>query len=262
MPYALLLVSALLAADADTPCLPGAKLIKRDGVEQCVTPQGKLHGMVRVHSPTSGKVILDQRWENDQQEGPGHTWHDGGKMESESSYKAGQPDGTWKTWWASGTLAGESQYRRGVRTGTWTLYYRNGQPAWKRVYGPDGKLKSETMFAETGKPETAELKPPVVARVMHDARASLRLCYESELPANPKLQGKLRTYFEVGPSGAVQGQKLEESTLHNGKVEQCVLRTLAKVEFPRPPDGEAVPIVYPFVFHGDTSQLPPPDEGE
>src|SRR3954467_229175 len=88
MPYALLLVSALLAADADNPCLPGAKLLKRDGVDQCVTPQGKLHGLVRVHSPTTGKVILDQRWENDQQEGPGHTWHDSGKMESESFYKA------------------------------------------------------------------------------------------------------------------------------------------------------------------------------
>src|SRR5689334_7127037 len=34
MPYALLLVCALLAADADAPCLPGAKLLKRDGVDQ------------------------------------------------------------------------------------------------------------------------------------------------------------------------------------------------------------------------------------
>ncbi|HEY8211963.1 MAG TPA: AgmX/PglI C-terminal domain-containing protein [Myxococcaceae bacterium] len=259
MPYALLVAAILLA---DPPCLPGAKLIKRGGVEQCVTAQGKLHGMVRVHSPTNGKVILEQRWENDQQDGPGHTWHDNGKMESESFYKAGQPDGAWKAWWPSGTPAGESQYRQGARAGTWTLSYRNGARAWQRVYGPDGKLKSEAVFGENGKPETRELTAAVVARVMHDARPSLRLCYEGELSANPKLEGKLRVYFEIGPSGAVQGQKLEESTLRNGKVEQCVLQTLAKVEFPRPPDGEAVPISYPLVFHGDPNQLPPPDEEE
>jgi hypothetical protein len=136
---------------------------------------------------------------------------------------------------------------------------------------PDSKMLITTAFwhfsrglalAESGKPETGDLKAAVIARVMHDAKPSLRLCYEGELPANPKLEGKLRVYFEIGPSGAVQGQKLEESSLRNGRVEQCVLQTLAKVEFPRPPDGEAVPISYPFVFHGDPSQLPPPDEEE
>jgi hypothetical protein len=266
--HRVLLLTALLAlgmtaraAEAESPCLPGAKLVKRESVEQCVTPQGKLHGLVRVRS-MSGKVILEQRWVNDQLDGPMKTWHDNGKVESESAYKAGKPDGMWKEWWPSGTLAGESQYRTGERTGTWTLNYQSGKPAWQRVYGPGGKLKSETVFDEAGKRESEELLRDVVARVMHGAKAALRLCYEGELPADPKLKGNLRVDFEIGPSGAVQNQKLEESTLRNTRVEQCVLKNLAKVEFPRPPGGEPITISFPFTFKGETSSLPPPDEEE
>ena len=250
------------AADAENPCLPGAKLIKRESVEQCVTPQGKLHGLVRVRSGNGGKIVLEQRWVNDQLDGPMRTWHDNGKVESESAYKAGKPDGTWKEWWPAGTLAGESQYRTGERTGTWTLYYQGGKPAWQRVYGPGGKLKSEATFDQAGARNGKELSASVVARVMHGAKAPLRLCYESELPADPKLKGNLRVDFEISPSGAVQGQKLEESTLHNSRVEQCVLKNLAKVEFPRPPGGEAVPVSFPFTFKGEKPSLPPPDEDE
>jgi hypothetical protein len=157
---------------------------------------------------------------------------------------------------------GESQYRAGERTGTWTLYYQGGKPAWQRVYGPGGKLKSETVFDEAGKKETRELPRGVVARVMHGAKPSLRLCYEGELPADPKLKGDLRVDFEIGPTGAVRNQKLEESTLRNARVEQCVLKNLAKVEFPRPPGGEVVEVSFPFSFKGEKGVLPPPDEEE
>jgi MORN repeat protein len=255
----LLLVPALALAE-EPRCPQGTKLVKRDQVEQCVTPDGKLNGVVRVKS-NAGKVILEQRWANDQMDGPGHTWHDNGKMESETFYKAGKPDGAWKEWWPSGALAGESQYRAGERVGTWTIYYQSGKPAWQRVYGPGGKLKSEATFNLAGQKDAKELSPSVVARSMHGARASLRLCYEAELPANPQLKGKLRVDFEIGPSGAVQNQRLEESTLKNAKVEQCVLKNLAKVEFPRPPDGEAIPVSFPFVFMGEKEQ-PAPGELE
>jgi len=246
-----------LALAEEPRCPAGTKLIKRDQVEQCVTKDGKIEGLVRVKSD-AGKVILEQRWANDQLDGPGHTWHDNGKMESETFYKAGKPDGAWKQWWPSGVPASESQYRAGERAGTWTLYYQGGKPAWQRVYGPDGKLKSEATFDEAGKRNAKELSPSVVARVMHGARPALRLCYEAELPANPKLKGSMRVDFEIGPSGAVQGQKLEESSVKNANVEQCVLKNLAKVEFPRPPGGEAVPVSFPFTFKGET----PPDLAE
>jgi TonB family protein len=243
-------------------------VVKREGVEQCVTPQGKLHGMVRVRSEATGKVVLEQRWVNDQLDGPARGWHDNGQLESESSYKAGTPDGAWKEWWPNGLPASESQYRMGERTGTWTLLYGSGKPAWQRVYGPGGKLKSEATFDESGKKDGKELSRAVIARVMHGARPALRLCYEAELQSDAKLKGQLRVDFEIGPSGAVQGAKLEESTLHNGKVEQCVLKSLARVEFPRPPDGQPVPISFPFTFKGaqakqpKQSDLPPPDEDE
>ena len=80
-----------LALAEEPRCPAGTKLIKRDQVEQCVTPQGKVNGVVRVKSD-SGKVILEQQWVNDQLDGPGHTWHDNGKMESETFYKAGKHD--------------------------------------------------------------------------------------------------------------------------------------------------------------------------
>lgn len=257
-----LALGAARAQDAG-PCLPGAKAIKREGVEQCVTPQGKLHGTVRVRSEATGKVVLEQRWVNDQLDGPARAWHDNGRVESETAYKAGKPDGAWKEWWPSGALASEALYRQGERAGTWTLYYDTGKPAWQRVYGQGGKLRSEATWDEKGRRDGEDLSRVVIARVMHGARPALRLCYEAELQSNPKLKGELRVYFEIGPSGAVQGAKLEESTVRNGKVEQCVLQRLGKVEFPRPPHGEPIPISFPFNFKGAAvkqSDLPPPDE--
>src|SRR5262245_30242660 len=168
------LLSTLLAlggtssgAGAEDPCLPGAKLIKRAPVEQCVTPDGRLHGLVRVRSEKDGKIVLEQRWVNGQMDGPLRTWHDDGKPATEAWYKAEKPDGAWKAWWPSGVLADETQYKAGVRTGTWTLYFASGKPAWQRVYGVGGKLKSEAIFDESGKRNDRELTAGVVARVMH-----------------------------------------------------------------------------------------------
>lgn len=257
MPICSAAVALLLAAGPD-PCLPGAKVVKRDNVEQCVTAQGKLHGLVRVKS-SAGKVILEQRWENDVQEGPGRTWHDNGKLASETSHRRGKPHGRWKEWWGSGLLETDSEWRDGVRTGTWMVLYEDGRPGWTRTYGAAGALKSETLN-ELGQQKAFKgpgLPKEIIARIIRAHRAPVRLCYEEQLQRNPALAGKVRVDFEIALDGSVKGAALHESTLKSPAVEKCVLDRVQKMEFPRPLGGETVSVSFPFTFKGVPEEEPP-----
>lgn len=233
--------------------------MKRENVEQCVTQGGKLHGLVRVKSQRSGKVVLEQRWENDRLEGPGRTWHDNGKLASETQHRQGKPDGRWKEWWDSGLLETDSEWKAGVRVGTWMVLYEDGRPAWTRTFDQTGALKSEVIYEQgQRKPFQGEgLPKSIIARIIRAHRASVRLCYEEQLQRLPGLAGKVRVDFEIAPDGSVKEATLHESTLGSREVEACVLDRVRKMEFPRPLGGEGVAVSFPFVFKGAPEEEPP-----
>ena len=260
MPYALLVVVALLA---DPPCLPGAKLVKRGGVEQCVTPQGKLHGLVRVNSPTNGKVILEQRWENDQQDGPGHTWHDDGKMESESVYKAGQPDGAWKTWWPSGSSPANRSTGKGsaCRHVDPLLRSRHAGLAADVWTGREAQVRGPLRRGRnTGTKEPQA--PNLIARVMHDARPACASATRASCPRTRSWQATSGCTSRSAPPARSRARSWRSPRCTMARRSSACSRPWRRWSSPRRPTASAVPISYPFVFHGDPSQLPPPDEGE
>jgi TonB family protein len=98
----------------------------------------------------------------------------------------------------------------------------------------------------------------LIRRVINMHRAQVRMCYERALRQNPGLRGRLAVQFTIGPEGSVLAATIQSSTLNRPDLEACVTAMVRGWSFPRPPDGGAVVVTYPFTFAGRGPIEPPP----
>jgi hypothetical protein len=90
------------------------------------------------------------------------------------------------------------------------------------------------------------LNPEQIRRVVLAHRGALQACYEIEAQKDPTLKGGVTISWTIDPSGAVTSANVAGSTIHNPRVEGCVLRQVRTWHFPSS-DGNSQP-VYPFSF--------------
>jgi hypothetical protein len=90
------------------------------------------------------------------------------------------------------------------------------------------------------------LSPDQVNRVVLAHRAALQACYEIEAQKDPTLRGGVVVAWTIDPSGAVTSANQASSTIHNPRVEGCVLRQVRTWHFPTS-EGSTV-ANYPFSF--------------
>lgn len=77
----------------------------------------------------------------------------------------------------------------------------------------------------------------------------LRYCWEKEANAgNPNLRGRILTRFVISASGRVSKAGVENTTMNNANVENCVAGVLVRIIFPEPLGGGVVEVSYPFAF--------------
>lgn len=88
----------------------------------------------------------------------------------------------------------------------------------------------------------------IIAQYIKSQLGQILYCYERQLSANPELYGKVAVKFTIGPSGAVETQRIGDSTLKNATVEGCILQRVSKWKFPSPEGGTKVMVTYPFLF--------------
>ena len=88
----------------------------------------------------------------------------------------------------------------------------------------------------------------IIARYIRSQLGQIRYCYERQLSANPDLYGKVQVKFTIGSNGRVATQNIGLTTLNSAMVEGCILRRVAKWQFPRPKGGTQVKVKYPFLF--------------
>jgi TonB family protein len=88
----------------------------------------------------------------------------------------------------------------------------------------------------------------VIAAYIKSQLGQILYCYERQLSANPDLYGKVSVNFTIGGDGAVETQRIGDSTLKNATVEGCILQRVAKWKFPAPDGGTKVVVTYPFLF--------------
>ncbi|RYZ04457.1 MAG: AgmX/PglI C-terminal domain-containing protein [Myxococcales bacterium] len=94
---------------------------------------------------------------------------------------------------------------------------------------------------------TGRLPPEVIARIVRQSFGHFRLCYESGLRQNPKLEGRISTRFMIEPDGSVSGIGSAGSDLSDPAVVSCVTNAFRSLSFPQP-EGGAVTVVQPILF--------------
>jgi len=100
-----------------------------------------------------------------------------------------------------------------------------------------------------GKPEvTGSIDPELIRKVVHEHRAQIRTCYETQLTNKPSLAGKLVSAWTIDQGGTVTEAHTQESTLRDPSVEACVAAKIKTWRFPIPKGGGEVFVTYPFIF--------------
>ena len=100
-----------------------------------------------------------------------------------------------------------------------------------------------------GKPVVVgSIDPELIRKVVHDHRAQIRTCYETQLTSSPNLAGKVVSAWTIDPTGLVTEAHTQESTLHDKTVETCVASKIKTWRFPIPKGGGEVFVTYPFIF--------------
>jgi hypothetical protein len=91
------------------------------------------------------------------------------------------------------------------------------------------------------------LSPEQIRRVVMAHQGALRACYEMEAEKDPTLRGGLTAAWTIDPAGTVTSATIAGSTIHNPRVEGCVLRQVRTWHFPSS-DGVSQVTAYPFSF--------------
>ena len=100
-----------------------------------------------------------------------------------------------------------------------------------------------------GKPTVGNYcKSSDILRVVSSRQRSIQYCYEKELARNPELRGKLIVSWRIGLNGKVMKSWIGSTSLKNGTVESCILRSVKRWTFNKP-DGGICEIKFPFVFN-------------
>ena len=101
------------------------------------------------------------------------------------------------------------------------------------------------------------IKPKYIQqRVREDFFPLARKCYEDALLRDPKLGGRIVFAFNIVGDEKVGGiveavDVLNESTLRDPEVIDCMRQSFLSVSFPPPPGGGTVTVVYPIIFSND-----------
>lgn len=76
----------------------------------------------------------------------------------------------------------------------------------------------------------------------------VRFCYEQALQGTPSLSGRVAMGFVIGGNGLVKSAQVENSSMANKGVEDCITMRLKTWKFPVPQGGVDVKVTYPFVL--------------
>ena len=94
---------------------------------------------------------------------------------------------------------------------------------------------------------TGFCKESDILRVVQARQRGIQFCYERELARSPELAGKVTLGWRVMTDGRVGGVMVEDSTLGDRGVEDCMKRAVKRWRFPKP-EGGMCQIRFPFVF--------------
>lgn len=103
----------------------------------------------------------------------------------------------------------------------------------------------------------SRIPPETIQRIVRQSFGRFRVCYESALRRDPRLEGRVAVRFTINPAGEVSVASDGGSDLRDAGVVACVVRGFASLTFPPFSDG-IVTVVYPLAFAPEAAPAPPP----
>ena len=124
-----------------------------------------------------------------------------------------------------------------------------GKGGIRGLKGKFRKRKSRVKISAGNAMISGCLDKKIIRRKIAQNRSSIKYCYEKELAKNESLSGTIKIYFVIGARGKVSRSSVKSTSMNNDNVEQCLVRRVKNIRFPRLPSGcETVHVNYPFVF--------------
>ena len=104
-----------------------------------------------------------------------------------------------------------------------------------------GIVKSEAPAVD------GQLDPNIVVKEVRARMSAIKACYERALKRNPNLSGKLVVRWTITAAGTVSGVDIDQDSLGDSEVTNCIKGLVARWRFPAP-SGGSVEVSFPFVF--------------
>lgn len=115
-----------------------------------------------------------------------------------------------------------------------------------------GGLGGRRAHAPDVVPGTAQVRgsldKEIIRRIIRRHLNEVRFCYEKELMHKQDLYGRVMIQFTISGTGQVVASVVQQSTMNNPSVEQCIAQAVRRWEFPKPQGGGIVIVSYPFVL--------------
>ena len=110
------------------------------------------------------------------------------------------------------------------------------------------KKQQVVRVGSSGGDSDGELPKEVVKSYISSKTGAIKACYQKGLQGNPDLAGKVKIKFLIQPTGAVIGAAIENSTLNDSAVDDCILNNVKVWHFPPAKGGGSTAVHYGFNF--------------
>jgi periplasmic protein TonB len=117
---------------------------------------------------------------------------------------------------------------------------------------PGGRgVKEVAVKVEAGEPtgELGGLTAEEILKVVRSRQNAILNCYNRELQRQKGLGGKVVLTWRINQAGMVDAARVRSTTLHNGRVEDCMVRQIQGLRFPQPRGGQVANVRnFPFLL--------------
>ncbi len=94
----------------------------------------------------------------------------------------------------------------------------------------------------------------VITSVLQASAGRFHVCHGAGLPLSATISGDVLVAFVLEPDGHVSGARDAGGTFPDDAVRRCVVRAVAQLSFPKPPDGAAQQVTVPVVLQTEEAQ--------
>jgi len=88
----------------------------------------------------------------------------------------------------------------------------------------------------------------IIRRIVRTHINEVSHCYNQGLVKDPNLKGRVSIQFTIGPTGNVPVAVVQESSVKDANVGQCIAKAVKRWKFPKPDGGGNVVVTYPFML--------------